>query len=341
MIALCATAAAASFAGAELMRRLSHRLGFTDAPNERSSHSAPTPRAGGIGFALAVPPLTAAGLYALRGSLDAPEHALLVSALALALVGLADDRWRLPASIRFGAHAVAAAALIAAGGIVRDVWLPGAGVLHLGVLAVPLTAVWLVALTNIYNFMDGIDGLAAAQAVIAAAALAAIASRTGDTDLVVGMAVLAGGAAGFLVLNRPPASVFMGDTGSTFLGFMLAGWAVVPREPDAGVPIVAWLAVLSPFLFDSTVTLLKRLSGGERIYEAHRTHFYQRLVQHGWSHARTLRLYAALAALSGGLAAWALAGTGLSSEARAALLSAGLAVPLCIPAIVRVSLAQK
>jgi UDP-N-acetylmuramyl pentapeptide phosphotransferase/UDP-N-acetylglucosamine-1-phosphate transferase len=117
----------------------------------------------------------------------------------------------------------------------------------------------------------------------------------------------------------------MGDVGSTFLGFTLAGWAAMPSQR---VPGTIWIAALSPFLLDSIATLARRALGGERIYLAHRTHFYQRLVQQGWPHARTTILYGTLAAAAGSIAALSIArGAGL-------LLWAALAVPLSIPLIV-------
>jgi UDP-N-acetylmuramyl pentapeptide phosphotransferase/UDP-N-acetylglucosamine-1-phosphate transferase len=120
----------------------------------------------------------------------------------------------------------------------------------------------------------------------------------------------------------------MGDVGSTFLGFTLAGWAAMPSR---GVSSLVWVAALSPFLFDSIVTFVRRLLLGERVYEAHRTHFYQRLVQLGWSHARTTILYGALAAASGCLAALSMSG------GAAGIAWAALALPLSIPIIVRQS----
>ena len=303
-LALAAAAAVVSFLAAETMRRRSHALGFTDAPNARSSHSAPTPRAGGIGFALGVPLLAAAAMYAAAGHVAAADRAVLAAAPALALVGLADDRWRLPAWIRLLAQVAAAAAGAAAGGVLREIAVPGLFVLPLGPLALPLTIAWIVGFTNVYNFMDGIDGLAGVQALVAAGALALIAARLGHADLSGALLVLCGGVLGFLILNRPPARVFMGDVGSTFLGFVLSAWAVTAADREPPVPFLAWVWALSVFLFDGLLTIGRRLLRGERIYEAHRTHVYQRLVAAGWSHGRTTALYGGLAAfLAGGAAA--------------------------------------
>jgi UDP-N-acetylmuramyl pentapeptide phosphotransferase/UDP-N-acetylglucosamine-1-phosphate transferase len=318
-------AALSSYLVAFAVCRYSTVLGFADLPNERSLHSRATPRGGGVGFALAVPILTAIALHTLHGGIAAPERALLVASAALALVGLSDDRYGLPVRLRFGVQLVAAAAVVAAGGVMRDISLPGLRLIPLGGLAVPFTIAWLVGLTNIYNFMDGIDGIAAVQAIVAAVAIGVVAVHEGSEGLALAMAILAAGVAGFLPMNWAPARIFMGDVGSTFLGFTLAGWAAMPSHR---VPLMIWVAALSPFLFDSIATLVRRLLRGERVYQAHRTHFYQRLAQQGWPHARTTILYGALAAASGSIAALSMSG------GAAGLLWVAAAVPLAIPLIV-------
>src|SRR5262249_35839314 len=150
-----------------------------------SLHSTITPRAGGLGFAFAVPALTAVGITARSGSVDPLVMTLLIAVLGLALVGLADDRWNIPAALRLVAQLVAAFAVVRAG---------GASFLHGVEAAVAIGAI--VAITNIYNFMDGIDGIAASQGVIAASAMAVVASALGRMDAAIAMTLLAAGAAG-------------------------------------------------------------------------------------------------------------------------------------------------
>ncbi|MEO8036894.1 MAG: glycosyl transferase, partial [Acidobacteriota bacterium] len=217
-----------------------------------------------------------------------------------AAVGLADDRWGLPAGVRLLAQVVAALCVAGSDAVVREVALPWNATWDLGVLAVPATMVWLVGLTNIYNFMDGIDGLAASQAIVTAGAMCLLAVCLGREDVAAAMAILGAGVLGFVVLNWAPARIFMGDVGSTFLGFILAGFAVLPASADAEtLPLAAWVAVLSPFLFDALWTLARRIVRREPIHKAHRSHMYQMLVQAGWSHARTTLLYTALASFAG------------------------------------------
>jgi UDP-N-acetylmuramyl pentapeptide phosphotransferase/UDP-N-acetylglucosamine-1-phosphate transferase len=155
-------------------------------------------------------------------------------------------------------------------------------------------AVFLVALLNIYNFMDGMDGLAATQAVGAAMAFATCFIASGHEDLALLSLALLGASGGFFVHNAPPAKLFMGDVGSTFLGFSFAAMTLLgvtrPTQPLALSPAIFALA---PFLLDGSFTLLRRLLRGEKIWQAHRTHLYQRAVASGLTHHDVLVRYAA------------------------------------------------
>jgi UDP-GlcNAc:undecaprenyl-phosphate GlcNAc-1-phosphate transferase len=298
-VVLSLGSALVSYGAAEIIRRHSVKLGFIDLPNSRSLHTATTPRGGGVGFTLAVPATIAYGMYA-RSSPLQPQGILLLAGVGLAAIGLADDRWGLPAGARLLAQTLAALFLVSAGGVLNAIVIPGGSVYPLGAAGIPVTVLWLVGLTNIYNFMDGIDGLAATQAVITAAAMCTLAICLGREDVAIAMAVLGAGVLGFLALNWSPARIFMGDVGSTFLGFMLGGWAVLTSDQrQDALPWFAWVAVLSPFLFDALYTLARRAARREPLHTAHRTHLYQLLVQAGWSHARTTLLYAGMAASAG------------------------------------------
>ena len=133
------------------------------------------------------------------------------------------------------------------------------------------------------------------------------------------------------MLNWPPARIFMGDVGSTFLGFTFAGWAVLSGGTRDGlVPFVAWIAVLSPFLFDAMLTMTRRVVRGERLYQAHRQHLYQRLVRHGWSHAAVALLYIALASAAGAVTIVHYAARPLPAALFLALLASLLAIPVLL-----------
>jgi len=200
-------------------------------------------------------------------------------------------------------------------------------------IALLLAFIWVALVTNVYNFMDGIDGLAASQAIIAGAALAIAGGVVANPLLSIGGGLLAVASAGFLIHNLPPARLFMGDVGSTFLGFNFAGLTLLGNLGVGGgrLPIEFGVVVLAPFLFDSIVTLARRIARGERWYAAHRSHYYQRLVVRGLSHAQVSGLYAALAVVA---AAAALVGLVLNDPLRQAVALAAYAPMLAVVVLV-------
>ena len=285
-----------AWAAVGLMRHVAPRLGFIDVPNQRSSHKRPTPRAGGLGFVIVSPAVTIAvsawaGIPMPRGL-----PLLILGGAVVALVGLIDDKRGLPVLARFIAYFVAASILLAGLGPIDTIEWPDGPSVQIGWLGIPLTLLWIVGLTNAYNFMDGIDGIAGTQAVVAATTMALMALVRGEPGQAAYMLPLAGGVGGFLLHNWPPARIFMGDVGSAFLGYAFAGFAVLSNSNGSAiVPFSAWVILLSPFLFDTGLTLVRRIARGERWYEAHREHLYQRLVRAGWSHRAVTVLYLVLA----------------------------------------------
>jgi Fuc2NAc and GlcNAc transferase len=271
---------------AVVVLRTAVRRQLLDEPNERSSHSVPTPRGGGLAF-VGVFLLLLPGVVALEPGGARLALVLGAGGLAVAVVGLVDDLRDVSAPVRAAVHAVAAVIAVAVLG------LPGGGG-PLSLVAAVLLVVALVWVVNLYNFMDGIDGLAGGQAVVAAVGIALLG---GAVPAVAAAALaLAGAVMGFLVLNAPPAKIFMGDVGSGFLGFVLGvlglqTWA----RADVALPVVALL--LAPFLLDATGTLALRVLRGERWYEPHRDHVYQRLTRAGLTHRGVSLLYVVLAAL--------------------------------------------
>ncbi|OXI23973.1 glycosyl transferase [Burkholderia sp. AU15512] len=266
-VALAAAIASTTILRVLLATGLAWRLA-TDMPNDRSLHTRPTPRVGGWGIV----PVCVIALLAL-----APHLWLIVFAAAgLAAMSQIDDRRGLPARVRFSAHLAAVVGLIVAFPADVPWWL---------LVGVGFVMVWL---TNLYNFMDGADGLAGGMALFGfgAYAIAALTSPTPSPDLVVAGSTVAGAALGFLLLNFHPARLFLGDAGSIPLGFLAGalgywGWS-------AGVwPIWFPALVFSPFIADASVTLLRRLLRGEKFWQAHREHYYQRMVRAGVGHRRT------------------------------------------------------
>ncbi len=172
--------------------------------------------------------------------------------------------------------------------------LPGYAVDAIAILAIA----WV---TNLYNFMDGIDGLAAVEAIFVGAAGAIILSLGHAGGLALLSASLAGAGAGFLIWNRMPARIFMGDVGSGFLGFVFASIAIAAHV-TAGVPAALWVILLLVFIGDATLTLFRRIAHGDPWHTAHRLHAYQRLVQSGLTHARVTRTVAAVNLVLAGFA---------------------------------------
>ena len=244
-----------------------------DHPNERSSHSIPTPRGGGWGILLVLVP----GWGALGVT-----PALLVGLVGLAGVSWLDDRRGLPPLPRLLVQVAAVGLGLWALGdrLVFQGWLPDS----LDHVLAALCWLWFI---NVFNFMDGIDGIAGSEAASVAIGLALTAAVAGAAPVLIGPAlVLAGAALGFLAWNWQPARVFMGDIGSVPVGFAL-GWLLLSAAATG-----LWLAaLLLPlyFLADATLTLVRRLAAGQRVWQAHREHFYQKAVQNGCSHAQVVR----------------------------------------------------
>jgi Fuc2NAc and GlcNAc transferase len=295
LVLATAAAAVASSVLVELARRISQRAGHYDHPNERSSHTRPTPRTGGTGIVLSVLGcLLALRLTNTLASSDALV-ALLAGAILVAAVSFLDDLRPLPASVRFSVHLLAALIVIYGAGHWSEIGLPNGYALPLGRLGIPFTCLWIVAVTNIYNFMDGIDGIAGAEAVVAGFSWAILGTISSAPLLGVTGGLLAGAALGFLAHNWPPARIFMGDAGSAFIGYLLAAIPLIsPRREMLFLPAAL---ILWPFLFDGTLTILRRLRHGENVFVAHRSHLYQRLNQAGRSHAFVTGLYIAMAML--------------------------------------------
>jgi Fuc2NAc and GlcNAc transferase len=267
-----------------VVRQLALRHGLLDFPNQRSSHSAPTPRGGGTAIAIV------SGIaLALLGSLGALESklvtALLGGGVAVAMVGFLDDRRRLSATIRLAVHAAAALwALLLLGGL--PAVQVGGHVVDFGWAGWVIGALGIIWVLNLFNFMDGIDGLAAGEAVFVAWAGAFLSIVAGAGAEASSAAIVVGAAAlGFLVWNWAPARLFMGDTGSGYLGYVLAVIAIAGAR-DNPTALLSWLILGGVFFTDATVTLLHRLLRRERVFEAHRSHAYQRLARRWHSHSR-------------------------------------------------------
>jgi UDP-GlcNAc:undecaprenyl-phosphate GlcNAc-1-phosphate transferase len=282
----------AAFAVATLLTpltaRLARRVGAVDQPKERGLGRASTPRLGGLAiFAGAL----VSGLLFIDTTSRTQDRfvGILAGAALITLVGALDDRFDLHPAVKFLGQIVAAIIPVSAGVEVANITLPFAGAINFGSAGGPLTVVGLVAMMNVVNFSDGVDGLAAGVCAIAAAAFAIIAFDLERSHAAILAACTAGAAAGFLVHNFPPASIYMGDCGANLLGFLLGCVAVEGAvKTQAVLALVIPLVVLAVPFLDTTFVVLKRMKYKRKVYEADANHFHHRFSRIGFSERRTL-----------------------------------------------------
>ncbi|MEO5883664.1 MAG: glycosyltransferase family 4 protein [Caldimonas sp.] len=294
LLILLLLGATGSWALTSSVRRYALHANLLDRPNERSSHTVPTPRGGGV--AIVVSYLCLVVVFALRE----PAQARLATALLgggglVALLGFIDDRRHLPARWRFAGHLLASAWVIAWFGPVPPAPIFGP-VVDLGPWAYFISALYIVWSINQFNFMDGIDGIASLEAIAVALGGAFVWWLTqpqGAWPLAVAFAACV---AGFLVWNFPKARIFMGDAGSGFLGCVIATLAL---WCSSTLPHLfwSWIILGGAFMVDSTVTLVRRVALGERFNEAHRSHAYQYAARRHGSHTRVSVAFFALTVL--------------------------------------------
>lgn len=278
--------------------RLAHAIGAVDRPSGRRIHRLATPRLGGIAI---VAGFLVPAIFFLP--VESATRALLVGAVLIATLGLVDDVWGLDPATKLIGQVACAAVPVSAGLTIDHITIPFLGVGDLGVAQYPLTVLWFVALVNMINFTDGMDGLAAGVAAIGAVTFAILAASLDRADPAILAAALAGAAAGFLVFNFHPARVFMGDGGSMFLGFVLAGVAISGvMKSAAAIAVVAPLVILAIPIFDTSFVILKRLKRGLPIYSADRSHFHHRFFNIGWGQRKTVLALYAWCALMGAVA---------------------------------------
>lgn len=279
-----------------IKQRFSQQL--LDIPNERSSHTQPTPRGGGMGFIIAfavasslIAALTGYSPQLLPSQLATPNPSCLWLILTpLAITGILDDRHSLPAALRYLVQLAAAGIALTCFGPFPQPWLTSLGTAGI-IAAIALTAIGMTALINLYNFMDGLDGLVAGTAAVQLGFLAIYLNQPLLWLMVAAIF-------GFLYWNWSPAKIFMGDAGSTVLGATVA-LSLLNSGSD---PARSWsaLAITLPLIGDAMYTLVRRLRRRENLFKAHRSHLYQRLQQSGWSHAQVASTYIGVTVLAAG-----------------------------------------
>ena len=245
--------------------------------------------------------LSAALVWLLNPDWDIPSiAAYMVVAILVAFVGWMDDLYALSARLRFNVHLVSAVVIMFCVGVFHSITLPDYGGLSLGWIGYPLTFLWIVGLINAYNFMDGIDGNAGGIGAVASVMWALTAWKMGEHLLGVISLLVAFSCLGFLWHNWQPARIFMGDVGSTFLGFTFAALPLLAmqRYGDGRLPVVGAL-IVAPWIWDALYTFLGRLVRREPVFEPHRTYLYQRLASLGHPHWVCAGFYMAMTFATG------------------------------------------
>jgi UDP-N-acetylmuramyl pentapeptide phosphotransferase/UDP-N-acetylglucosamine-1-phosphate transferase len=257
-----------------------------DTPNARSLHSHPIPVSGGVaifvGFASAT--FLACQYYNPLQDL----FWLCISGLFIFFISFIDDCRHVAIRYRLIIHFLATTLLLWQGDFwVTQLELPNIVWTLSPVLQISLSFLFVVWMINLYNFMDGMDGFAGGMALFGFGTFALLGGLAQHELFMVINLIIAGATGGFLLFNFPPARIFMGDAGASSLGFLAAAFSLWGSRENI-FPLWVALLVFSPFIFDATITLLRRLLRGEKIWLAHKSHYYQRLVQLGWGHKRTV-----------------------------------------------------
>lgn len=269
-----------------LVRALAHRIGWLEKPGPRRIHTIPTPTSGGLAIYLGFW-LSSIAVNGWNGAMTG----LFVSSTLIVVLGLIDDYYDLKPGVKLAGQLVAAAVLVYAGTRIEVISSPLGGTINLGYLAAPVTLLWLVAITNMVNIIDGLDGLAAGMASIAASPLLVIAVQREQWLAALLTAALIGSTVGFLRYNFNPARVFMGDTGGMFLGFMLAAIAVEGALKGAtAIAVSIPVLVMGVPVFDTICAIVRRAVNGRPIAQADDGHLHHQLIRIGLSQRQAVLL---------------------------------------------------
>ncbi|MBT4880588.1 MAG: glycosyltransferase family 4 protein [Alphaproteobacteria bacterium] len=277
------------------------KINIHDVPNERSSHMETTPKAGGVAIALSFFLMSLFGTRPLVSDVS-PLITLWIAALVMMLMGLWDDINPLTWKIRLGLQLLATIVIVSLGISFENILLLPGLTIPLGPLGSLLTAFWLLYFINMFNFMDGINGIAAVQTIGACFFLFFLSSSLTST-----FALLAFASLGFLFFNFPKSRLFLGDSGSQFLGFLLPVLGLMialPQFSDHPISPLVLPVLFFNFIYDTLFTLFRRTLRKEKIWDAHREHLYQRLNQSGWSHTRVTCLHVGFMLIQGFTLLW-------------------------------------
>ena len=301
IIAAFAVAAVLSYFFTPPVKNFAHKVGAIDVPKDaRRMHKKPIPRLGGLaiygGFLCSI---------LIFGQLDETMLCVLLGAAIIVALGIFDDVLALGAKLKFVVQIVAAAIPVCIGNLQIGLFtnlnpLSDTPFVHLGILAVPATIIWIVGITNAVNLIDGLDGLAVGVSSIAAITMLAVALLTGNMPIAITMAALAGACIGFMPYNLNPAKIFMGDTGSTFLGYMLATVSIMGLfKFYAVISFAVPFLILGLPIFDTANAIIRRVAAGRSPMSPDRGHVHHKLIDMGFNQKQAVAILYAISATLG------------------------------------------
>ena len=301
IIAAFAVAAVLSYFFTPPVKNFAHKVGAIDVPKDaRRMHKKPIPRLGGLaiygGFLCSI---------LIFGQLDETMLCVLLGAASIVALGIFDDVLALGAKLKFVVQIVAAAIPVCIGDLQIGLFtnlnpLSDTPFVHLGILAVPVTIIWIVGITNAVNLIDGLDGLAVGVSSIAAITMLAVALLTGNMPIAITMAALAGACIGFMPYNLNPAKIFMGDTGSTFLGYMLATVSIMGLfKFYAVISFAVPFLILGLPIFDTANAIIRRVAAGRSPMSPDRGHVHHKLIDMGFNQKQAVAILYAISATLG------------------------------------------
>ena len=332
IIAAFAVAAVLSYFFTPPVKNFAHKVGAIDVPKDaRRMHKKPIPRLGGLaiygGFLCSI---------LIFGQLDETMLCVLLGAAIIVALGIFDDVLALGAKLKFVVQIVAAAIPVCIGDLQIGLFtnlnpLSDTPFVHLGILAVPATIIWIVGITNAVNLIDGLDGLAVGVSSIAAITMLAVALLTGNMPIAITMAALAGACIGFMPYNLNPAKIFMGDTGSTFLGYMLATVSIMGLfKFYAVISFAVPFLILGLPIFDTANAIIRRVAAGRSPMSPDRGHVHHKLIDMGFNQKQAVAILYAISATLG-LTAVVLTSSG---EVKAIILLLAVLVAIIVGACV-------
>lgn len=301
IIAAFVVAAVLSYFFTPPVKNFAHKVGAIDVPKDaRRMHKKPIPRLGGLaiygGFLCSI---------LIFGQLDETMLCVLLGAAIIVALGIFDDVLALGAKLKFVVQIVAAAIPVCIGDLQIGLFtnlnpLSDTPFVHLGILAVPATIIWIVGITNAVNLIDGLDGLAVGVSSIAAITMLAVALLTGNMPIAITMAALAGACIGFMPYNLNPAKIFMGDTGSTFLGYMLATVSIMGLfKFYAVISFAVPFLILGLPIFDTANAIIRRVAAGRSPMSPDRGHVHHKLIDMGFNQKQAVAILYAISATLG------------------------------------------